>query len=78
MSIDPRHYHQPSWRKPVGMLAIVVLIALWAIMVGSLSGLIGALPMWAQVPVYVVLGIVWIWVLPLRRLLAWMETGRWR
>lgn len=78
MSIDPRHYHQPSWRKPVGMLAIVTLIALWAIMVGSLSGPIGALPMWAQVPVYVVLGIVWIWVLPLRRLLAWMETGRWR
>lgn len=78
MSIDPRHYHQPSWRKPVGMLAIVVLIALWAVMVGSLSGLIGAQPMWAQVPVYVVLGIVWIWVLPLRRLLAWMETGRWR
>lgn len=78
MSIDPRHYHQPSWRKPAGMLAIVGLIALWAIMVGSLSGLIGALPIWAQVPVYVVLGIVWIWILPLRRLLAWMETGRWR
>ncbi|WP_311270328.1 DUF2842 domain-containing protein [Sphingobium sp. WCS2017Hpa-17] len=78
MNIDPRHYHQPSWRKPAGMLAIVGLIALWAIMVGSLSGLIGALPMWAQVPVYVVLGIVWIWILPLRRLLAWMETGRWR
>lgn len=78
MSIDPRHYHQPSWRKPAGMLAIVSLIALWAIMVGSLSGLIGALPVWAQVPVYVVLGIVWIWILPLRRLLAWMETGRWR
>jgi hypothetical protein len=78
MSIDPRHYHQPSWRKPAGMLAIVGLIALWAIMVGSLSSLIGALPVWAQVPVYVVLGIVWIWVLPLRRLLAWMETGRWR
>ena len=61
MSIDPRHYHQPSWRKPVGMLAIVGLITLWAVMVGSLS-----------------LGIIWIWVLPLRRLLAWMETGRWR
>ncbi|MES2156969.1 MAG: DUF2842 domain-containing protein [Pseudomonadota bacterium] len=78
MSIDPRHYHQPSWRKPVGMLAIMALIALWAVMVASLSGLIGTLPVWAQTPVYVVLGIVWIWVLPLRRLLAWMETGRWR
>lgn len=78
MSIDPRHYHQPSWRKPVGMLAIMALIALWAVMVASLSGLIGTLPVWAQTPVYVALGIVWIWVLPLRRLLAWMETGRWR
>ncbi|PHQ64277.1 MAG: hypothetical protein COC10_01750 [Sphingobium sp.] len=78
MSIDPRHYHQPSWRKPVGMLAIVVLILAWAVLVASLSGLIGALPVWAQVPVYVVLGIIWIWLLPLRRLLAWMETGRWR
>jgi hypothetical protein len=78
MSIDPRHYHQPSWRKPVGMLAIVALIILWAVMVASLSGLIGTLPVWAQTPLYVVLGIVWIWVLPLRRLLAWMETGSWR
>lgn len=78
MSIDPRHYHQPSWRKPVGMIGIVALIILWAVLVGSLSGLIGALPIWAQVPVYVVLGIVWIWVLPLRRILTWMETGRWR
>jgi hypothetical protein len=31
-----------------------------------------------QVPVYVFLGLIWIWVLPLRRLLSWMETGRWR
>ena len=78
MSIDPRHYHQPSWRKPVGMIGIVALIMLWAVLVGSLSGLIGALAVWGQVPVYVVLGIVWIWVLPLRRILTWMETGRWR
>ena len=77
MTIDPRHYHQPSWRKPVGMLAIIALIALWAVLVGSLSGWIGSLPVWAQVPGYGVLGIGWIWLLPLRRLLAWMETGRW-
>jgi len=78
MSIDPRHFHQPSWRKPVGMLAIVGLSALWAVLVGSLSGQIGTLPMWVQVPVYIFLGLIWIWILPLRRLLAWMETGRWR
>lgn len=78
MSIDPRHVYQPSWRKPVGMIAILALITGWAVLVGSLSGLIGGLPMWAQVPVYIFLGLVWIWLLPLRRLLAWMETGRWR
>lgn len=78
MSIDPRHYHQPSWRKPAGMFIILALILGWAILVASLSGWIGRLPMWSQVPVYIVLGLVWIWLLPLRRLLAWMETGRWR
>lgn len=78
MTIDPRHIHEPSWRKPVGMFAILGLILGWAVLVGSLSGLIGGLPMAAQVPVYLFLGLVWIWILPLRRLLAWMETGRWR
>ncbi len=78
MSIDPRHYHAPSWRKPVGMLAIMALLALWAVMVGSLSSLIGQLAVWAQVPVYIVLGIAWLWILPLKRLLSWMETGIWR
>lgn len=78
MSIDPRPSHQPSWRKPAGMFIILALILGWAVMVGSLSGPIGGLPMIVQVPVYIVLGIAWIWVLPLKRLLAWMETGRWR
>ena len=70
--------YKPSWRKPVGMFAILTLIALWAVLVGSLSRPIGHLPMILQVPVYLFLGLVWIWILPLRRLLAWMETGRWR
>lgn len=70
--------YRPSWRKPAGMFAILALITAWAVMVASLSGIIGALPVWAQVPLYVVLGLIWIWVLPLRRLMLWMETGRWR
>ena len=78
MTINPRHHHQPSWRKPVGMLAIVALILLRAVLVGSLSGWIGSLPVWAQVPVYVVLGVVWIWLLPLKQLMRWMETGIWQ
>lgn len=75
MNREPQH---PSWRKPAGMFAILVLIAAWAVMVGSLAGLIGRLPMFVQVAVYLFLGVVWIWVLPLKRLLSWMETGRWR
>jgi len=78
MSIDPRHHNEPSWRKPAGMFAILVLILLWAVLVGSLSAYIGQLPMIVQVVVYTFLGIVWIWILPLRQLLSWMETGHWR
>jgi hypothetical protein len=36
---------------------------------------IGRLPVPAQVPVYLVLGTIWL--LPLKRFLIWMETGRW-
>jgi hypothetical protein len=78
MSIDPRHHHTPSWRKPAGMFAILAMIAGWAALVGSLSPMIGRWPMLAQAPAYLFLGIVWIWLLPLRRMLQWMETGVWR
>lgn len=66
----------PSWRKPAGMFAILGLIALWAFIIGSLSEPLARLPGWVQIPVYVVSGIIWI--MPLKPLLQWMETGRWR
>mgnify|MGYP002130292216 CR=1 FL=1 len=34
-----------------------------------------ALPVLVQTLVYIILGTVWL--LPLRRFLIWMETGRW-
>lgn len=67
---------KPNWRKPVGMLAILTLIAVWIVGVASFSGPLGRLPVLVQLAFYVVLGIVWI--LPLKPLLRWMETGRWR
>jgi len=67
---------QPSWRKPAGMLLILVIITLWAAIIASLSPWIGALPGWMQPIVYIVSGIIWI--APMRPLLIWMETGRWR
>lgn len=67
---------EPSWRKPVGALAIILLILVWIILVATFSRYVGLLPILLQLPIYIVMGIVWI--LPLKPLLLWMETGRWR
>ncbi|HET8613016.1 MAG TPA: DUF2842 domain-containing protein [Sphingomonas sp.] len=70
--------YQPTWRKPFGALLILALIAVWAALVMQLSGPVGRLPALVQAIFYLAAGIAWLWVLPLKRLLAWMETGRWR
>src|SRR3546814_10330828 len=44
----------PSWRKPAGMLAIIVLIVVWAGLVVSLSGVVGRWHWLAQLAFYVV------------------------
>ena len=67
---------QPSWRKPAGALLIVLIIALWAALVLLASPLIGRLHPLAQALAYLIAGIVWI--MPLKPLLRWMETGAWR
>jgi hypothetical protein len=66
----------PSWRKPVGALAIIGLIAIWALLVTSLSGVVNGWYWLAQMLFYLATGIIW--VAPLKPLLLWMETGRWR
>ena len=68
----------PSWRKPFGMLVILLLIAVWVVAVTSLSRIVGGWPVPVQLGFYLVTGIVWIWLLPMRRILQWMETGDWR
>lgn len=67
---------QPTWRKPAGAFAIIGLIILWAMIVASLSSIIGGWHWTGQIIFYLVTGIVWI--VPLKPLLLWMETGRWR
>ncbi|QLC21709.1 DUF2842 domain-containing protein [Parasphingopyxis sp. CP4] len=66
----------PSWRKPFGIFVIIGIIIIWAVIVASASGPIGTLPALVQAPIYLVAGIIWI--LPLKPLLQWMETGKWR
>jgi hypothetical protein len=69
------HRMTSSWRKPFGMLLILLIIAVWVIGVASLSRIVGSWPTLVQLGFYLVTGIVWIWLLPMRRILAWMETG---
>jgi hypothetical protein len=67
---------QPSWRKPAGIFLILALIAVWAVLVVTLFDLIQDLPWPLHAVYFVVAGIAWI--APLKPLLRWMETGRWR
>ncbi len=64
----------PSWRKPAGMLLIVAIIIVWAMLVASLSGVVGQWHWVLQLAFYIVAGIVWI--TPMKPLLRWMEGGR--
>ena len=67
----------PTWRIPAGVLALVVALGAYGMAVASLvPPLIENWNGLAQAPIYIVLGIVWIF--PLKRYLMWMETGRWR
>ena len=67
---------EPTLRLPIGILALLAALILYALGVAWASQWIGQLPVWAQTVTYLVLGVVWL--LPLRRFLIWMETGRWR
>ena len=68
--------NEPSWRKPAGMGAILLLIVVWAVIVVSVAEWLVGLPWPVHALYYTVAGIVWI--LPLKPLLRWMETGKWR
>ena len=66
---------EPTWRIPVGVLLLVAALGIYALLVANcIAPLIARWHALAQLPVYVVLGVVWL--LPLRRFLIWMETGK--
>ena len=67
---------KPSWRKPAGVAAILLLIAAWAFLAVTGAEMLGDMP-WPVFALYfTVMGIAWI--LPLKPLLRWMELGRFR
>ena len=66
---------KPTLRIPFGILALLLGLIVYALAVVWASQWIERLPSLAQALVYLVLGVIWL--LPLRRFLIWMETGRW-
>ncbi|GGC22588.1 hypothetical protein GCM10011371_07860 [Novosphingobium marinum] len=68
---------EPTWRIPFGILSLCIALAAYALAVAFLvAPAIQDWPVPVQTPVYLLLGVAWL--LPLRRFLIWMETGRWR
>ncbi len=67
---------EPTWRIPVGILGLLAALLIYGIVIARYApDIVGGLPIWAQTVIYIVLGLVWL--LPLKRFLIWMETGRW-
>ena len=67
---------QPSWRKPAGIFLILLLIAVWAFLVVTVAE-------WLEGAAWPLLALYYssaglVWILPLKPLLRWMETGKWR
>ena len=67
---------EPSIRKLVGIAAILLLIVLWASFVASLARVVGHWPILVQAPYYLFMGIAW--VIPLKPLIRWSESGKFK
>lgn len=67
---------EPSLRKLAGIALILLLIVAWAAFVASLAQVVGTWPILVQAPYYLFMGIVWI--VPLKPLVRWVETGSFR
>lgn len=67
---------EPSGRKLVGIALILTLIVVWTAFVASLAPFVGKWPVLAQAPYYLFMGVAW--VIPLKPLVRWIETGSFR
>lgn len=66
---------KPTLRIPFGILGLLAGLTVYVLAVAWASQWIERLPTLVQALAYLVLGVAWL--LPLRRFLIWMETGRW-
>ena len=70
--------NEPTWRIPAGVLALMLALAAYGLLIAHfLAPLFASWSALAQLPIYSVLGVAWLWLMPVRRFLKWMETGSW-
>lgn len=67
---------EPQIRKPLGVLLVIVLLTVYVLVAARLADPILSLPVLAQVPLWIALGIIWIF--PMKPLVRWIETGQWK
>lgn len=67
---------KPSWRKPAGAIAMLLIIFGWALIVLNLFEFVFGWPVLAQAVFYLIAGIAWIF--PMKPIMIWTETGRFR
>lgn len=70
------HEETPRPRPAIAIFMILGVIAVWAALVASVSDTVTRWPALVQLIFYIIAGIIWI--LPLKPILRWGETGRWR
>jgi len=66
----------PSARKLAGIALILLLIVVWATFVASLAQIVGRWPILVQTAFYLFMGVAW--VIPLKPLIRWSQTGSFR
>lgn len=66
---------EPSWRKPAGIIGLLIYISAYALIVTSFGEALSRLPTALTVIAYMLFGVAWI--VPLKPLFLWMNTGRW-
>lgn len=67
---------QPSVRKLAGIVLILAIIVIWAAFIATFAPFVGQWPVLLQAPYYLVVGVAW--VVPLKPLIRWIETGSFR
>lgn len=66
----------PNLRAPLGILALLFLILVYALFAVWLFEPVTALHPLLQLPIWIMLGVAW--VFPARPLIVWIVTGNWR